>query len=84
MRLYLNGDGNGEGTHISISVDLTGNLKLSFNHQVSVSLLGKRPRCSTTLRRCRHNVSVYILVIPFCDMADIMSQCIFQSFYPFP
>ena len=63
MRLYLNGDGNGKGTHISISVDLTGNLKWPFNHQVSVSLLGKRPRCSTTLQHRRHYVSVYIPVI---------------------
>ena len=45
MRLYLNGDGAGKGTHISVFIDLTGKLdsllRWMFKHEVSLSLLGK-------------------------------------------
>ena len=45
MRLYLDGDGTGKGTHISVFFDLKGKLdslpRWSFKHKVSLSLLGK-------------------------------------------
>ena len=57
LRLYLNGDGSGKGTHISLFINCDSLLRRPFKRKIALTLIGK----CTVFCKCLHKFRTQVL-----------------------